>query len=173
MGLLPTTRRTWSPSWRRPVACTRRRYLWNYVWGFVHPSSGRTEWMITSTVSAEGISADLKEFAAEVGAGPKRRIALVIDGAGWHTAGGVVLPEGVHLLFQPPYSPDLQPSEKLWPLLREDLANRDFNDIDDHRAVTVRRCLQLAQQTALVRSRTLFHWWPQDHGPAATEHSPD
>ena len=169
VGLLPTTRRTWSPCWRRPVACTRRRYLWNYIWGFVHPRSGRTEWMITSTVSSEGTTEVLKAFAAAVGAGPKRRVALVVDGAGWHSADRVVVPEGVHLVFQPPYSPEVQPSERLWPLVKESLANRDFKDIDEHREVTGRRCRELAEQPSVVRARTLLHWWPKDHPERADD----
>jgi transposase len=139
------------------------------VWGFVHPRSGRTEWLITTTVSGAGTSAALRAFADEVAAGPDRRIVLVIDGAGWHTAPEVVVPEGIHLVFQPPYSPELQPAERLWPLLRESLANRDFVDIDEHRDVTARRCLELAAQPDVIRARTLMHWWPQDHVPKVAE----
>ena len=167
MGLLPTTRRAWSPCWRRPVGCSKRRYQGRYVWGFVHPASGRTEWLITSTVSTAGMSAALQEFASEVGAGADRRIALVIDGAGWHSAPDVVVPEGVHLIFQPPYSPDVQPSEQLWPLLHEPLANRDFVDMNEHAAVTSARCKELSAQPDVVRGRTLFHWWPEDRAPRA------
>ena len=162
VGLLPTSRRTWSPCWRRPVACSRRRYQWNYVWGFVHPRSGRTEWFVTSTVSAAGTSTILQAFAAEVGAGPEVHIVLSIDGAGWHSADEVVVPDGLHLVFQPPYSPDVQPAERLWPLLRESLANRDFTNIDEHREVTNARCRELLGQPDIVRSRTLMHWWPSD-----------
>lgn len=168
MGLLPTTRRVWSPRWRRPVACTRRRYEWNYVWGFVHPRSGRTEWMITSTVSGAGTSAVLKHFAEQVGANAHRRILLVVDGAGWHTGRDVVVPEGIHLVFQPPYSPQLQPSERLWPMLRESLANRDFQDLAEHRSVTGERCREISAQPDVVRGRTLMHWWPEDHRPPTT-----
>lgn len=149
------------------MTCTRRRYEWNYVWGFVHPRSGRTEWMITSTVSGAGTSAVLAHFAEQVGASSDRRIVLVVDGAGWHSAGDVVIPAGIHLVFQPAYSPQVQPSERLWPLIRESLANRDFVDIAEHRDVTARRCRELADQPEVVRARTLMHWWPQDHPPGA------
>lgn len=147
------------------MACSKRRYQWRYVWGFVHPASGRTEWLITSTVSAAGMSAALQEFASEVGAGPDRRIALVIDGAGWHSAPDVIVPDGLHLIFQPPYSPEVQPSEQLWPLLHEALANRDY--IEEHASVTAERCRELSADPDVVRGRTLFHWWPKDRSPCA------
>lgn len=142
--------------------CSRRRYLWRYVFGFVHPATGRTEWWITTTVSAEGMSQVLALFAAAVGAGPLRRIVVVLDGAGWHTADTLVVPEGLHLVFQPPYSPELQPSEKLWPLLNEVLANRDFVDIKELTEVAGARCRALSENPTTIRGRTLFHWWPAD-----------
>jgi transposase len=123
--------------------------------------------MITSTVSGSGTSAVLAHFAEQVGAGSDRRIVLVVDGAGWHSAGDVVIPAGIHLVFQPPYSPQVQPSERLWPLIRESLANRDFVDIAEHRKVTAQRCRELSDQPEVVRTRTLMHWWPQDHQPGA------
>ncbi len=128
----------------------------------MHPASGRTEWLITSTVSSKGMTVALQAFAAEVEAGPGRQIALVIDGAGWHSGDEVSVPDGVHLIFQPPYSPQIQPSEQLWPLLHEALANRDFVDLAEHTAVTGERCRELASSPDLVRGRTLFHWWPED-----------
>jgi hypothetical protein len=108
-------------------------------------------------------------FAEEVGAGPDLRIVLVVDGAGWHSAAGVIVPEGVHLVVQPAYSPDVQPAERLWPLLRESLSNRDFVDINEHREVTARRCRELAAQPEVIRARTLMNWWPEDHSPQASE----
>lgn len=145
--------------------CSRRRYQWKYVFGFVHPASGRTEWWITSTVSGEGMSEVLREFAALVEAGPHRRIVLVLDGAGWHTAQFLVVPEGIHLVFQPAYSPELQPAEQLWPLLNEPLANRDFVDLTELAEVAGARCQALSAAALTIRARANFHWWPPDHQP--------
>jgi putative transposase len=36
---------------------------------------------------------------------------LVLDWAGWHASARLRVPEHVHLLFLPPYSPELQPAE--------------------------------------------------------------
>lgn len=69
-------------------------------------------------------SAVLAAFARETGAGPDNLVVLILDGAGWHTAADLVVPDGIRLEFLPPYSPELQPAEHLWPLIREPLANR-------------------------------------------------
>jgi hypothetical protein len=37
-----------------------------------------------------------------------------MDKAGWHTSGDLVVPENLSLVFLPPYSPELNPIERLW-----------------------------------------------------------
>jgi putative transposase len=39
------------------------------------------------------------------------------------------LPDNVILLFQPPYSPELNPIERLWEFLKQDLKWELFNDL--------------------------------------------
>lgn len=46
-------------------------------------------------------------------------IALVLDQAGWHRAKGLVIPEQMTLIPLPPYSPELNPIERLWKYLKE------------------------------------------------------
>lgn len=99
----------------------------------------------------------LAAFAREVGAGPDTHILLVLDGAGWHTGEEVIIPEGIHLLCLPSYSPELQPADHLWPLTNEPLANVRFADLDALEQVQAERCLTLQQQPELIPSHTLVH----------------
>jgi hypothetical protein len=89
------------------------RYQWMYVYAFVHPLSGRTVWLLLPWVNVTVMNLALQEFAQSVGAGPTKHIALVLDRAGWHNSPQLVIPEGLHFIFLPPYSPELQPSERL------------------------------------------------------------
>lgn len=84
VGLLPIVRRVWAPRGQRPVAPVQTRYQWRYLVGWVHPASGHAHWHWTSTMNQQVFSAELTAFAEQVGAGPARQIALVLDGAGWH-----------------------------------------------------------------------------------------
>jgi hypothetical protein len=47
LGLKPVTRRVWAPVGERPTARFKRGYKWTYLYGFVHPQSGRVFWMIS------------------------------------------------------------------------------------------------------------------------------
>jgi transposase len=102
----------------------------------------------------------LAEFAKSVGAGKAKRIVLVIDGAGWHTSPEVQIPEGIHFIFLPPYSPELQPAERLWPLTNAAIANRPFDSLDQLQAAQVQRCLALSLQSQHIKALTYFKWWP-------------
>jgi DDE superfamily endonuclease len=93
----------------------------------VHPSSGRTWWLLLPTVSVAAFTLALAEFAQAVGAGQDKHVLWVLDSAGWHASPQVQLPVGVHLPFLPPYAPALQPAERLWPLTNEALERfRDY-----------------------------------------------
>lgn len=155
----PILRRVWALKGKRPIAISKRRYQWVYLYGFVHPETGRTEWLILPTVSQDAFEVALQHFAKAVEAGPQKRIILIVDGAGWHK-GNLKIPEGLHLLHLPAYSPELQPAERLWPLLREALANKDIDTLDDLEELLVKRCRYLIQNTDIIKSNTLFHWWP-------------
>jgi transposase len=161
LGLKPLLRRVWTLPGERPLALSWHRYEWLYVYAFVHPSSGRTEWFILPTVSAEVMSVALAEFARAVGAGPDKTIVLVLDGAGWHEANDVVVPDGIVLVTLPAYTPELQPAERLWPLLNEQIANVAIQTLDELEERLVARCRQLIEQRELISGLTNFHWWPK------------
>ena len=86
---------------------------------------------------------------------------LVLDGAGWHTSPKLEVPEGIHLEFFPPNSPELQPAERLWPLSNEGIANRYFERMDDLEEALVERCVGLLGQPQTIRSYICYHWWPE------------
>ena len=88
------------------------RYQWLYLYGFVRPATGEVVWFIADGVNTALFSALLASFAAEVGAGSDKHVILVLDGAGWHVAKDLEVPEGVELMFLPPYSPQIQPAER-------------------------------------------------------------
>lgn len=85
----------------------------------------------------------LADFAAHFGLGPHKHVVLALDQAAFHTTAKVVVPEGIHLLFLPPKSPELQPAERLWPATNEAIANRSFESLDQLEAVVAQRCCAL------------------------------
>jgi hypothetical protein len=160
VGLQPILRRVWAPRGRRPVATVRPRYEWTYVYAFVRPATGETYWLLLPAVSAAAFSLALRQFAQAVGAGGGKRLALVLDGAGWPGERAVAVPDGLHLVTLPPDSPERQPAERLWALSDAPLVNRHFADLDALEEAQAERCRALRAQPEVIRAHTRFHWWP-------------
>src|SRR5690242_3850265 len=138
-GLKPVLRRVWARRGQRPRAVV---------------------WFLAEAANAAMFSEILAAFAREVGAGPDNLVVLVLDGAGWHIAKDLVVPDGIHLEFLPPYSPELQPAEHLWPPLREAVANQYVETLEDLDRILGDRCCTLADDPARISSTTRFPWWP-------------
>jgi transposase len=148
---------------QRPIALGHHRYRWLHVIAFVQPTSGEAVWFLSTGLSKPFFEALLAAFALETGAGRERHIILVLDNAGWHGPEGLAVPEGISLVFLPPYTPELQPAEHLWPLVDEAVVNQHFASLDALDVAVAARCRRLDPTT--VRPHTDFHWWPRPTTP--------
>jgi hypothetical protein len=126
IGLHPVNRLRWVPLGEQPIAPVNWKYHWLWLVGFVHPTTGETYWWIVPWLNHEVFFRVLEDFAEHFGLGKRKRVILVVDQAAFHTSGQGRVPQGIHLLFLPPTSPELQPTERLWLLTNEAVANRAF-----------------------------------------------
>lgn len=165
LGLLPVMRRVWAPKGQRPTAHVARHYEWLYVYGFVRPGTGQSWWCLLPRGNTEAMTLALATFARDERIDADHRAVLVVDQAGWHIAHDLVLPAGVDLVLLPSYSPELQPAERLWPLVDEPVANHAFASMDDLEAVLVARCRVLEADPQRLKAHTLYHWWPREPPP--------
>lgn len=138
----------------------QHKYEWLYLYAFVNPQTGESHWYLLPTVNATLLSWVLADLATDIGASQDHAHAIVLDRAGWHQAKELDIPEGIELIFLPPYSPELQPAERLWQLTDEPLLNRHFDNIDQLQDKQAIRCTELMSNPDLISRHTLFHWWP-------------
>ncbi len=165
IGLKPILRRVWAARGERSIAPCHHRFEWLYVTAFVSPATGESFWYLSDGVSKALFEKTLALFAREAGAGRSRIIVLVLDNAGWHTEPGLAVPEGVRLVYLPPYTPELQPAETLWTLVGEPVVNKHFETLADLDAVVAERCVALNKDRDLVKGPAGFHWWPERASP--------
>ena len=114
--------------------------------------------MILPRVRVERMADAVRAFAAHADPDGTKILVLVVDNAGWHTAKRLVVPANVRLHFLPPCTPQLQPVEAFWPLVREAVANDTFERLGQLRRVIRRRCRRLAADTATVKGVIGFRW---------------
>src|SRR5271163_1361453 len=166
IGLKPVTRRVWAPIGERPIAHGHHRFEWLYVTTFVSPATGEVFWYVSNGISKPLFEALLRLFAEEAGAGRERIIVLVLDNAGWHGEAGLVVPKGIRLVFQPAYTPEVQPAETLWTLVDEPIVNKHIPTLEALDQIISMRCAALATEREKIKSQAGFHWWPKIANPS-------
>ena len=90
---------------------------WAHLFAAVRPATGQSFALVLPDVSTEAMQVFLDMFAAELA--PDEHAVLVVDQAGWHVAHALRIPVTVSLVYLPPYSPELNPVERVWLYLRE------------------------------------------------------
>ena len=119
----------WFTRGQRPSGLCDQRYTWTHLFGAVRPATGDAFALVLPQVSTATMNIFLAQFAARLAT--DEHAVLVLDRAGWHTAKKLIVPGNVTLVWLPPYSPQLNPVERIWLFLRErHLSHRLLDDYD-------------------------------------------
>ena len=114
----------------RPGAIRQTQYDYLYVFSAVCPETGDACGLISPHVNTEVMNVFIKQFSRELGMGV--HAVLILDRAGWHMAAGLRIPSNITLVYLPPKSPELNPTENLWHYLRSHYwSNRLYRNWDE------------------------------------------
>src|SRR5436309_11541893 len=117
VGQQGTLTRVWARRGARPRAPRDRRYAWAYLFGAVCPERAVGAALVLPYANTEATGLHLAEIGHHVA--PGAHAVVVLDGAGWHGAGDLAVPENVTLLPLPSYAPELNPVEHVREYLRQ------------------------------------------------------
>jgi transposase len=81
-----------------------------------------------------------------------------VDGASAHRAKSLRVPERLTLVSLPAYTPELNPTERLWPLVKEGVANRTHENLAALEEAVCGCCQRISAATCAAL--TNYHWWP-------------
>jgi transposase len=158
-GLQPIMRRRWAKVGKRPLAETNPCYEWTWSYGAVEMATGESFFLILPNLQAGSVEIFLSEFAKAQGVSKQKIAILLWDGAPAHRA-ALKVPAGIELVRLPAYTPELNPSERLWSPLRETVANRWFEQIEEMEDVLINGIRDLSGQKEYLSSLTNYHWLP-------------
>ena len=128
-GLQPCLRKAWVSRGVRAHKSSHCRYDWQYVWGALQVGGGGSEFLYTNRADGDVSVAFLRQISQR---DPYAIHIIIWDGASFHPANtDPRIPDNVVVLRQPPYSPELNPVEKLWDMLRDSLCNRRWASLDE------------------------------------------
>lgn len=105
----------------------QQQYVYTYVFGAMCPARDEALGLVLPVANTEAMALHLQAISERVPEGP--HAVVVVDGAGWHRERAAEGRNNLSLLKLPPASPELNPVEWLWQLLRQRyLVNRCFKD---------------------------------------------
>lgn len=155
-GRISDVRACWAPQKVRPLVPRQVVRESTYAYSAVAPMEGRMVTMLAPKCNTDGFDVFLQRVAASF---PGRRIVMFLDGAGWHKAKRLKIPEGMRLEFLPPYTPECNPVEHVWDEIREKhFANQLFHTLHDVEVRLQTGLDELAENHAGLKSITCFPW---------------
>ena len=101
----------------RPPGLADQRFDSLYLFAACRPGTDEAFALALPEATAASMSLFLAHFAQELA--PDVHAVLILDRAGWHLAPGLSVPANITLIPLPPYSPELNPVERVWLYLRE------------------------------------------------------
>ena len=132
-------------------------YQWAYIFTTVRPATGEDFTLVLPTVNAKVMDLFLARFAATLP--DEVHAVMVLDGAGWHDERALQVPDNVTLVSLPPYSPELNPVERVWLYLRERFLS--LRVLDDTEAIIEACCTAwnaLTAEPERLRSLCAYPW---------------
>jgi transposase len=156
LGLLPVVRRRITACGVQPVATVTYQFDNFYLYGAVEPTTGASFFLELPYLNSRAFQRWLDGFAV---AFPESLNILVLDNGAGHKAKAVRWPSNVVPVFLPPYSPELNPIERLWCDLKDKLADVPTKTIAE---LSDAMCAIIQQYShATLQSLTSFAYFVQ------------
>ena len=156
--------RVWGQTGSRPVAPKDLGFASAYVFGAVSPSEGKAAALIMPICNTVAMNHHLCEISSQIAA--DAHAVVILDGASWHKSHGLMVPSNITLLALPPYSPELNPIERVWHHLRSHwLANSLFASLADIMNACEIAWNRFATNHGLIRSLCAVAWVPASPAP--------
>jgi DDE superfamily endonuclease len=126
-GLLTVRRRRLTARGIQPVGALQHLFEWCYVYGAVAPATGEHFFLELPSRNADMCQIFVEAFAQ---AFPDSLNLLLLDNSGAHTASRIRWPDNVRAVWLPPYCPELNPIERVWRDLKDDMAWLQFANLE-------------------------------------------
>jgi len=112
----------------KPVCPFVQDFKNTYLFGAFSPITGSSLLLDMPYCNTECFEVFLNELSKQQ---PEEYKILFLDNGAFHKATRLVIPNNIALCFLPPYSPELNPAEKIWAFLKRKITNKAFNKLED------------------------------------------
>lgn len=112
----------------QPICSFQQVFQYTYLFGAFSPLNGDRFLLELPYCNADSFQSFLNQFSAH---NKEEFKIVVLDNGAFHKAKKLNIPHNMALLFLPPYSPELNPAEKIWQFLKRKFTNRIFKTLDE------------------------------------------
>jgi hypothetical protein len=126
-GLLTIQRRVLTIRGVKPLMPYQHKFKNFYLFGAFSPISGTHFTLELPKCNTDCFQLYLDEFSKQ---SPDEFKILILDNGAFHKAKQLEIPANIGLLFIPPYSPELNPAEKMWRYFKDQIATEVFESLD-------------------------------------------
>lgn len=100
-----------------------------YLYSAANQKTGKEFTFLLPNVNIQCMNIFLSEFSKTI---KDKKVVMVMDGAGWRKSNRLIIPKNIRIIIQPPYSPELNPIEKLWQYIKDHtIKNRIYKTLKD------------------------------------------
>ena len=169
-GLIPVVRRCWTLRGLRPTAPYQTKYQWGYLYSALEVDGQHAaEFACLPGVSLELSRLFLERLAAR---DPQAEHVVIWDQAGFHPRPELHdVPERIHLLPLPPYSPELNPVEVIGDVIKDRIANTLWQTLEALEEALGEELRPIYESAERVRRLVSHPWLIQQVNATATENS--
>jgi hypothetical protein len=119
----------WYKRGQRPPGLADKRFTFAYIFAAIEPGTDTAFSLIMPYADTDAMQEFLDRFSKTIAA--DEHVAMIADQAGWHVSNTLKVPPNISLVKLPPYSPELNPVERVWLYLKERyLSHRLLDDYD-------------------------------------------
>jgi hypothetical protein len=146
----------WAPKGIRPIVPTHIVREYTHVFSAVCPHDGQSCSLILPYADTYAMKIFLQECSEYF---KNYRVIMVMDQAAWHRTSDIGVFENIRIIYQPPYSPELNPVEHLWEYIRENhMRNCIWSSMS-----ALEQALEFILKTIIENADTIqsivgFHW---------------
>jgi len=126
-GLLSIQRRCLTARGVKPIIPYQHKFKNFYLYGAYSPINGNQFTLEFPYCNSPCFQQYLEALSAHE---PTEFKILLLDNGAFHKVKSLVVPKNIYLLFIPPYSPELNPAERIWRHLKDKLANTVFDTLE-------------------------------------------
>ena len=116
----------------KPICPFQQKFLNTYLYGAFSPITGSSFILDLPTCDTDNFQLFLDEFSDF---NPTEFKVVLLDNGSFHKAIRLNIPKNICLIFLPAYSPELNPAEKIWAILKKSVELKSFKTIEDLQTV--------------------------------------